>query len=173
MSDDKMSDENSNGTDASMQGPAKKPRRWVRWALVASLALNVLFVGFAVSRAYHFSGKHWGGKSPVVQVMREGRKFVWDLPRERRRELGKMIKARRDEFRPDDAEVKAAVRAFAEAIQETPYDAKRTEDALVKLQDQAELLITRGRAVSMDIVAELSKDEREQLAKRLLSKSGE
>ena len=168
-----MSDENNNSSDAATEGPAKKPRRWLRWVLVASLALNVLFVGFAASRAYHFGGKYWRSKSPVVHVVREGRKFVKDLPRERRRELGKMIKARRDDFKLDEAEVKAMVKAFAEAISETPYNAERTEEALIKVQDQAELLITRGRAVTMDIIAELTAAERAQLAARLLEKTSE
>lgn len=166
-----MSDQN-NGPDAAMPAPAKKRIRWGRWALIVSLAFNVLIVGFVASRAYHFGGKHWRDGSPVMQVFRQGGKFVKDLPRERRRELGKMIKSRRDEFRLDDAEVKAAVTALAEAIRQTPYDAQRTEEALVKLQEQAETLITRGRTVTMDMIAELTDEERGHLAKRLLNGAG-
>ncbi len=162
-----MSDQD-NGSDAAMQAPAKKRIRWGRWALIASLAFNVLIVGFIASRAYHFVGKHWRDGSPVMQVVRQGRKFVKDLPRERRRELGKMIKSRRDEFKLDDAEMKAALTALAKALRQSPYDAKGTGEALVKLQGQAEILLTRGRGVTMDVIAELSEEERGKLAKRLL-----
>ena len=158
-----------NGSDAAMQGPPKKRIRWGRWVLVASLAFNVLIVGFVASRAYQFSGKHWRDGSAVVQVAKQGRKFVKDLPRERRRELFKMIKSRRDEFRLDDAEVKSAVTALAEAIRQSPYDPARTEEALLMVQQQqAETLLSRGRAVTMDVIAELSEDERGKLAERLL-----
>jgi hypothetical protein len=169
-----MSDENQSGADASTQPPPAKPRRWLKWALVASLAFNVLFVGFAASRAYHHhSGKFWRGNSQVSQVMREGRKFVKDLPRERRRELIDMIKPRLEEFHIDDVEVKAAVQIFAEALQEEPYNETRAEEALVKVQEQAQLAITSGRGVFLYLIGQLSKEEREKLAARLLTKSDE
>lgn len=167
-----MSDQ-ENGSDAAMQAPPKKRIRWGRWVLVASLAFNVLIVGFVASRAYQFAGKHWRDGSAVVQVAKQGRKFVKDLPRERRRELFKMIKSRRGEFKLDDAEVKSAVTALAEAIRQSPYDPARTEEALMMVQQQAETLLSRGRAVTMDVIAELSEEERSKLAERLIKGANE
>ena len=164
-----MSDHTSRADDAEMNGGPgdRKPRRWVRWALIASLALNVLFIGFAASRAYHFGGHHWRGHSPVGQVMRQGGKFVHDLPRERRRELWAMIKQRRGEFKLEREKVDEAVDAFAAALEESPYDPKKTEQALMLIQDQAELMITRGRGVTMEVIGELTSSERAEFADRL------
>ena len=84
-----------------------------------------------------------------------------------------MIKAHRGEFNVDSAEVDAAVKALAEALQQTPYEPTRAEEALVLLQDQAQVMITRGRAVTMQVLAALTPAERQQLASRLETKLGQ
>lgn len=168
-----MSNEATNGDDADMGDttPPKKPRRWVRWALVASLALNVLIIGFVASKAYHFSGKMWRNHSPVIQLAKQGRKFVHDLPRERRKELWRMIKSRKGEFKPDNARITQAMKAFAEAIAVENYDPDVAQKALLELQQEAEQLITRGRTLTLEVIAELTPAERAQLAARLLKKT--
>lgn len=161
-----MSDQNAQ-TNGSEKPPRKKGR-WLRIALVVSLALNVLIVGFVASRAYHFSGKLWRGQAPVAQVMRQGRKFVHGLPRERRHELWAMIKQRHGEFTVDADEVHGAVRTFADALKQNPFDADHAEEALSRLQAQAQLMLDRGRKVTIEVVSALSQAEREEFAQRLL-----
>ena len=166
-----MTDEHTQQNDSAAAGqPApRKPRRWLRIALIASLALNVLFIGFAASSAYHFSGKHWRGQAPVAQVMRQGRKFIHDMPRERRRELWAMIKQRRGEFAVNADELRTAVQALAEALKQEPFDTGRTEQALMQLQGQAQSMLDRGRGVTLEVISALSQSEREDFARRLLS----
>lgn len=168
-----MSDENTqeNASGAADQPAPRKPGRWLRIALIASLALNVLIIGFAVSRAYHFSGKHWRGQAPVAQVMKQGRKFIHDLPRERRRELWTMIKQRRGEFTVNADELRTAVQGLAEALKQEPFDAGGTEQALMQLQGQAQVMLDRGRGVTLEVISALSQSEREEFARRLLSKA--
>lgn len=166
---DETTRENTPGPDN--QPAPRGPWRWGRIVLVISLALNVLFIGFAASRAYQFSGKHWRGHSPVAQVMKQGRTFVRELPRERRRELWAMIKERRGEFAVNGDEFRTVVENLAEALQQDPYDAGLTEQALMKLQGQAQVMMDRGRDVTLEVIAALTPQERKAFARQLLSKT--
>ena len=102
--------------------------------------------------------------------MREGRHFVWSLPRERRRELMAIVKARRSEFRADKAQVREAVRMFATALKQEPYEVVQVEEALNTLQGEANTMFTKGRGVTLEVIAALSGEERRAFADRLLKK---
>ena len=89
------------------------------------------------------------------------------LPRERRRELMSIVKARRGEFRTDRAQVHEAVRAFAMALKQDPYETAQVEEALKALQGEADTLFTKGRGVTLEVIAVLSGEERRAFADRL------
>ena len=169
-----MSDEHTQGQGAEAPPPKrKKGRRAVRWlaaGLVLSVSLNLLIVGFAATRAFGHWGKQWTGQTSIGHVVREGRRFVWSLPRERRRELMAIVKARRSEFRADKTQVREAVRSFATALKQEPYEAARVEEALKALQGEADTMFTKGRSVTLEVIAELSGAERRDFADRLLKK---
>ena len=169
-----MSDDTTSGQDADAQPPKRRGGgravRWLGIALVLSLSLNLLIVGFAVTRAYSHWGKRWQGNTSIGQVMREGRRFVRGLPRERRRELIAIVKARRAEFRADKAEVREAVRTFASALKQEPYEVSQVEGALKQLQAEADTLFDKGRSVTLEVIAALTAEERRAFADRLLKK---
>jgi len=127
-----MSDEHTQGQGAEAPPPKRKGRsravRWLAAGLVLSVSLNLLIVGFAATRAYSHWGKQWSGRTSIGHVVREGRHFVWSLPRERRRELMTIVKSRRGEFRADSAQVREAVRAFATALKQDPYEVAAVEE---------------------------------------------
>ena len=169
-----MSDEHSTGQGAETPPPKRKGRsravRWLAAGLVVSVSLNLLIVGFAATRAYSHWGKRWSGQTSIGHVMREGRHFVWSLPRERRRELMAIVKARRSEFRADKAQVREAVRTFATALKQEPYEVVQVEKALNTLQGEANTMFTKGRGVTLEVIAALSGEERRAFADRLLKK---
>lgn len=167
-----MSDDSNTPSDVSMNGDQQtpRPRRWIKWALVASLAVNVLIIGFAVGKAYQFHHRAWRDHSAIAHVARQGREFVRDLPRERRRELWQFIKSQKGEFTAYNADADKAVTAFAEALNASDYDPAKVEQALEALQGEAETLLTRGRSVMMEVVGKLSAEERAELAQKLLER---
>lgn len=169
-----MSDENTQGQGAEAPPPKRKGKsravRWLAAGLVLSVSLNLLIVGFAATRAYSHWGKRWGGQTSIGHVMREGRRFVRGLPRERRRELIAIVKSRRGEFHADKAKVHEAVRMFATALKQEPYEVTQVEAALNLLQGEADTMFTKGRNVTLEVIAALSAEERRAFADRLLKK---
>lgn len=169
-----MSDENTQGRDAEAPPPKRKGKsravRWLAAGLVLSVSLNLLIVGFAATRAYSHWGKRWSGQTSIGHVMREGRRFVRGLPRERRRELIAIVKSRRSEFHADKAKVREAVRMFATALKQTSYEVTQVEEALNLLQGEADTMFTKGRSVTLEVIAALSAEERRAFADRLLKK---
>ena len=169
-----MSDEHTNGQGAEAPAPKRKGKsravKWLAAGLVLSVSLNLLIVGFAATRAYSHWGKKWSGQTSIGHVLREGRRFVWSLPRERRRELMAIVKSRRSEFRADKAQVREAVRTFAAALKQDPYEAAQVEEALKTLQGDADTMFSKGRGVTLEVIAALSGEERRAFADRLLKK---
>ena len=162
------------GQDAEAPPPKRKGKsravRWLAAGLVLSVSLNLLIVGFAATRAYSHWGKRWGGQTSIGHVMREGRRFVRGLPRERRRELIAIVKARRGEFHADKAKIREAVRMFATAIKQEPYEVVQIEEALKLLQSEADAMFSKGRNVTLEVIAAMSAEERRAFADRLLKK---
>lgn len=172
-----MSDETP--TPQQPPAPAPAPARpraargavwWLAIALVLSLAINVAFVGFAATRAYHFKHFRDHARSDIGLVMREGRRFYRDLPRERRRELAALFAEHRDEYRAEHDEFRETVRALAEALRADDFDRARLEAAVVTLRTRIDGLVARRSDVAVEILMALSDEERRDLAQRLLDR---
>src|SRR5262245_36310198 len=109
-------------TEASQGVEAASPRRMRWWIalLVVSLALNLLVAGalavrfFAPERFERFTGS---GYSPLIP-----RKFLSDLPADRRKELGELLRRNRGAFRQDFAEMRKRAGELADALEREPYD---------------------------------------------------
>jgi len=140
--------------------PSRFSPRTLRWALVASLALNVLIIG-AVAGTVCFSHKGprhgFGSKGPGLLG------FAHSLPRER----SDMIRQRFADAQPNMETLRRGMRdaraKVREALIAEPFDQANLDAALDGIV-QAETNIARDKvAMFGSTVGQLTPDERQQL----------
>jgi uncharacterized membrane protein len=142
--------------------PAPRGRSWWRWLLVASLGLNLAFVGL-VAGAVLRGPPHSGPPAPGLWH------YARAMPDAHRRDLGRALRA----SRPDWGGAREALRgqrtALAAALTAEPFDA----DAVAAiLQEEARLtgtLAERGARMLMDQIAQMDAEERAAYADAILS----
>lgn len=146
--------------------PSVKPTsrsKWWKALLIASLALNLL-IGGAVATRFFVRG-------PADRIMGASytqlipRRFFAEMPRDRRRVLLDILKNYRDDFR-DGREASAEVAAkLADVISAEPYDVANMKTVVAEFVGQNNNLASRGGDAVMDILAALTPEERQILAK--------
>jgi uncharacterized membrane protein len=127
--------------DAPIATSASSSRPWLKWLLVASLAVNVLIVGVVLGAM--FRGGQRGAPQNIVG-------YVMSLPNERRQDLMKRSAAVRAEVKALRQQVRAAARERNAAIIAEPFDRARYVAAQTK-QIEAEAKV---RMIMRDVVAE-------------------
>jgi hypothetical protein len=153
----------------AQEGAAPQPHspvsRWWMAVLVLSLALNLVIAGAVAARFFmperfeRFTGSSY---SPLVP-----RKFLADLPSDRRKELGDLLRRNRGEFRASFAEMRKAASRLADALEHEPYDEAAAFAAVDNHAEVVKAMIDRGAGVTRDVVAKLTADERKLLARRI------
>lgn len=143
-------------TDATK--PSRFSPRTLRWALVASLALNVLIIGAVVGTLCFGPGPHGRGfkGSPLMG-------FARTLPRER----SDFIRQKFADAQPNMEAMRKGVRdaraAVREALMAETFDQAKLDAALDGIV-QAETNVTRARVTLFgQTVSQLTPEERRQL----------
>jgi uncharacterized membrane protein len=138
---------------------------WTMFLLVASLALNLL-IGGAIGMRYFYPERleRWSGAS-FTQLL--PRRFLSDLPDDRRREFLDMLKSRREVFRQSRAEMRNVALRFADALERNPYDEAQVTAAIQDFTKLSTQMVDSGTQVTLDIVKKLSPEERSQLAQHV------
>jgi uncharacterized membrane protein len=149
--------------DSDSQSPRR--RRWLVPLLVASVAVNLVIVGAAVS------GQVWpdhdGRKSSHRSADLMPRSFFRALDDERREELVEVFRARKTEWREERRALRDAATALADALEGEPFDAQLAQSAIVDHAARSHQLIDLGAAVAADLVEALSPSERRDLAQAI------
>jgi uncharacterized membrane protein len=162
-----MSDIPSDGpSPTTAPSPPIAPRQWpwLKIALVASLALNLLIGGAVASRfAFHERAERLAG--PVAQIL--PRRFLSDLPRERRKELLAVIRSYRDSFRSGREKLREASHGLAAALEAEPYDAAKAFAAVAAIEQAGQSMLADGGRLANDLIGRLTPEERKVLAQRL------
>jgi uncharacterized membrane protein len=153
---------------ADTQAPPSRFANWPHWTkflLVASLAVNLLIAGAAGMRYFNPERlERWSGAS-FTQLL--PRKFMSDLPNERRREFLDLLKSRRDSFRESRADMRDVALRFAEALERNPYDEAKATAAVQDFTRLSNQMVDSGTLVTLQIVQKLSPEERILLAQRV------
>lgn len=138
---------------------------WTMFLLVASLALNLL-IGAAIGMRYFYPERleRWSGAS-FTQLL--PRRFLSDLPDERRREFLDLLKSRREVFRQSRAEMRNVAMRFAEALERNPYDEAQVTAAIQDFTRLSTQMVDSGTQVTLDVVKKLTPEERSQLAQHV------
>lgn len=138
---------------------------WTKFLLVASLAVNLL-IGAAAGVRYFYPERmeRWNGAS-FTQLL--PRRFLSDLPEERRREFLDLLKSRREVFRQSRAQMRDAATRFADALERQPYDEAAAKAAIEDFTKLSTQMVDSGTLVTQEIVQKLTPEERTQLAQRV------
>lgn len=155
-----MSDPGETAARPTTPDDAGPPRRrnWLRLALLASVALNLLVVGAI--------GAHFLRSPPGPEgIWTDGRALVRGLPRERREMIFDAFRARRDDMRARRQAVGEARRLVGEALRSGDEDG--IDRAFGELADAESEAMRQLRGVMAEIGARLSPDEREAFAEYL------
>lgn len=145
--------------------PSPRRRRWLVPLLVASVAINLVIVGAAVS------GQVWpdhdGRKSSHRSADLMPRSFFRDLDDERREELVGVFRSRRSEWREERGALRDAAAALADALEREPFDVQLTHSAIADHAARSHQLVDLGAAVAADLVEALTPAERRDLARAI------
>jgi uncharacterized membrane protein len=145
--------------------PARTWPHWTMFLLIASLAVNLLIAGAAGMRYFYPERlERWSGAS-FTQLL--PRRFLSDLPDDRRREFLDLLKSRREVFRQSRSGMRDAALRFAEALERNPYDEGQATQAIQDFTKLSTEMVDSGTLVTVQIVQKLTPEERLKLAQQV------
>jgi uncharacterized membrane protein len=138
---------------------------WTMFLLVASLAVNLLIAGAAGMRYFYPERlERWSGAS-FTQLL--PRRFLSDLPADRRREFLDLLKSRREVFRESRSGMRDVALRFAAALERNPYDQAEVTAAIQDFTKLSAQMVDSGTLVTLQIVQKLTPEERSLLAQHV------
>jgi uncharacterized membrane protein len=135
----------------------------LKYALIASLALNLLIIGAVAGTMYGFR-KH---PPRFGQGAREDfglMGLTQKLPEDRRKQLRKQLRQDRVAFRPLIDEIGAARRGAADKLAADPFDKAALEAAIANVAEKERALRQAAVGVFLGHAEQLTPDERHTLA---------
>jgi uncharacterized membrane protein len=152
----------------SETGAAAAPSRrinWIMWALVASLALNLLFVGAGVARfLVREPPERIVGLSQVQLIPR---KFFSELEGPRRAELMGVFREMGPTFRDGRRAAREEIAALASALEAEPYDEARVKATVDSFSTRSGNLVAAGGETALKFITMLTPEERKLLAQHI------
>ncbi|MGL4966684.1 MAG: periplasmic heavy metal sensor [Inquilinus sp.] len=131
-------------------------RSW-RWALVASLALNLLLLGVIGTWLWRSDSR--SGPSALAEA-------VATLPEPDRTTLGQLLDQRRAEGKAAWDALRQLRTAANEALSADPYDPQRAEAALTAMRDKSKELRDVVQGTVLQIMPKLPAEQRRKLLER-------
>jgi len=138
----------------------------MRWVLGISLALNLVFVGLFAGAAFRYQRDGGDARMAGPPVQSYGGQLARSLPRDARRTLLRGLRS--DEAGlPNRRERQAIYRQVLEALRAEPFDVARVEAIFATHGDVAQKVQNYAQTTWLALVAEMSADERYEVAYRL------
>lgn len=142
--------------------PPPRPRRGWRWLLIASLALNVLFIGAVIGGAI----RHW--RNPPGTMPGGELSLLWQaLPGEARQALRGGIDDDRRGGREGRERMRGDLRDLRALLVAEPFDRAALEARLTQARDRQTERADRALARMLDRIEALPAAERARMADRL------
>ncbi len=143
-----------------MDEDPRRPRRWMTWALVASLGLNLAVIGFA-------AGAFLKGPRPDRVTAPALAQYARALPDPYRHDLRRALRASRGEWSGQRDALRAQRGALALALTAEPFDAEAVRAVLEREDALSDDLATRGARLLMDQIGRMSAEDRAAYAAAL------
>lgn len=138
---------------------------WLKAALIASLAVNLLFVGAGVTRfMVRETPERVAGLSQVQLIPR---KFFGELDGARKTELLGVFRELGPSFREGRRAARDEIAVIAAALEAEPYDAARVKTAIDSFSARSESLVAAGGQAALTLISKLTPEERKLLAKHI------
>lgn len=134
----------------------------LRMLLIASLALNVLVVSAVATRLVR--GERAERMPGVAQVQLVPRKFLRELPGEKRRAAREILRRFAAEQRGDKQWIRELSLRLADAITAQPYDPEKVKLVLGDYTSRSGTAANRSSAAVVELLAILTPEERAGLA---------
>ncbi len=144
-------------TDVKPEVPPRSSR-WLFPALIASLALNLLFVGWVASGAWHKHHYRSAG-GPDFGLMG----FTRQLSDDRRKVVREQIKAARDSVRPLRQAIRTSWDEANALLTAEPFDKEKFKAAMGRVADAENQFRAAVTNTLADTAATLTADERKLL----------
>lgn len=145
-------------------GPAR--RNWTRWALVASLGLNLVAVGIIGGAILKGPPPPDPGPGPALWP------FARALPDPYRHDLGQSLRATRQEWIGPREAMESLSRRMAAALRAEPFDPAAVHALLAEQIDVANRLGQQGIDLLMAQIDRMSPEDRAAYAAALIERRG-
>jgi uncharacterized membrane protein len=152
-------------TDNGATAGGRRRSAWLKGALVASLALNLLFIGGGLARFFLDGPPDRFPAGSQLQLV--PRKFFGDLDRARRTELLQVFRGFGKTFREGRKAARQQVLELADALDADPYDPARVKAVIDDFAAQSSRLIDTGGQAALTLIARLTPEERHRLAMQI------
>lgn len=130
--------------------------RWLRVALVASLALNLLFLGAVAAAVW----RHRAHAASSLGYSATLLGYAQKLPATRRQEIWRHTREERRGLQPLRAEVRAARQEWREALGTEPFDRDRFARAQARVLEAENRARAEAQRLFLAIAGQLSREER-------------
>ena len=147
---------------AQPAAPQDNGKRRLKYALIASLALNLLIIGAVAGTMYGFRKHHPRFAERGEDFGMMGLTRV--LPEERRKEMRKLLRADRANLRPLMEEIRAARRDAADKLGAEPFDRAALEAAIANVAEKERAVRSAAVATFLGHAEKLTAEERTKLA---------
>lgn len=142
------------GTTGPIQTPVR--RNWLRIALIASLAVNLLVIGAAASAMYRIH-QHQPTLSSVSTNLLA---FTSSLPEPRRKQLWSSIREEHSRLRPLRDDVRAARMEWRRALAAEPFDHARFDKAQSSVLEAENKARSEAQRLFNSLATQLTAQER-------------
>lgn len=143
--------------------PSSSGSRRMKYVLIGSLALNLLFIGAVVGMGFkkhhHAPGQRGGPHFSLLGLTRV-------LPDEQRKEVVEILKKQHADMAPMIDELQKARHDAAEQLATEPYDRAALENAIAVVDEKERALRRATLDTFLTQAARLEPDQRKQLSER-------
>lgn len=137
-------------------------RRWLKWLLVASLALNLLILGALGTAAWRFRHAPPVPGPNAINAHLLG--FIWTLPSERRQAIWSATRGEREAMRPFRLDVRTVRLEARAAMTAMPFDLGRFSEAQRRVLDAENKARVAAHTLFVAVAAGMTPEERAAFA---------
>lgn len=146
--------------------PKSSTPRWIKFALIISLGLNLGIAGVLVGTVLRGpEARRSSVESPDGVAM-----LARAMPHSYQRELRESLRTQRDNLRPDRQELKNLRDRFITALRSEPFDINAVRETFAAQRRILDQVTTAGHASVIDQIEKMTAQDRELYIRRLLDR---